>query len=299
MDKFLIIINPRAGAGKPLTRVKAIEKFFRCRCLDYVIEYTRYPKDAATIAARYENSDYNYYLVCGGDGTLSEVINGLPCYSNKILLFLPAGTVNIFAKEFNIPQQVDLALAQLLSGAVVTLDVGLSNGNKFLLLLGAGIDGFIVSKISIRMKKLRHLAYFLTFVQCLFSYPFPPITITTDTLAEVGYYVLVSKCRYYGGLFNITPAARMDNGLFDVCVLKKKGILALLKFIILVIFQKQQQCQDVHFYRTSKLVLTGPGIVSQTDGDRSDPLPLEIELTARTCKFLVPKPATVPPNECR
>jgi hypothetical protein len=96
--KHLFILNPKAGKGKTLKLIPEIEKIFKERNDEYIIEITKGEGHASEIAKNYSSKeDYRIYSV-GGDGTLNEVLNGM-VESSSSLAVIPSGSGNDFIKS--------------------------------------------------------------------------------------------------------------------------------------------------------------------------------------------------------
>lgn len=288
MHKYLIIMNRFAGGGRAKKYERIVFDYFSSRNYVFDVKYTKAPNDALRIAREYSLSDYNYYVICGGDGTVNEVINGLSSY-NKVLIVLPFGTVNIFAKEYKISNNITKALNEIFNGEKKQLYTGNSNGKKFLLMQSAGIDSYVVKSVNQNLKKLfGRISYFLMFIKAVFLYKYPLIKIKADTQEYQGTFIIISQCIYYAGFLKITPDAKMDKGLFDVCLLKKGGLYSLIKFLLYVILNINHRNKDCIYFCSDNLLVSGTAICSQTDGEVSDELPLEISINNDKINFLVP-----------
>jgi diacylglycerol kinase (ATP) len=126
------------------------------------------------------------------------------------------------------------------------------------------------------------------FIKAVFTYKYPLIKIKADNREYQGTFVLVSQCIYYAGFLKITPDAKMDKGLFDVCLLKKGGLYSLIKFLLFVLLNINHRNKDCIYFCSDNLLISGPAICSQSDGELSDNLPLEISIYNEKINFLVP-----------
>ena len=118
--KVLIIVNPFSGKGKGVKYAGKLLSAFNSRGFKAEFIYTKSPEHTEEVAKNYASS-YDMYAVCGGDGTLNRVING--CIDFDILIiFIPLGTVNIFAREFNIPADPIKAVEKISNGREIRLD---------------------------------------------------------------------------------------------------------------------------------------------------------------------------------
>src|SRR5262249_44792586 len=109
LQNALMIHNPNAGNGGGHARRRLLDKarhIFATRGIDAELVETTGPGHAIEIAARAAEENRGLVIVCGGDGMLNEIVNGFVTHHNGhrvLLVFLPGGTANILAKEFDLP----------------------------------------------------------------------------------------------------------------------------------------------------------------------------------------------------
>ncbi len=212
-----IIFNPVSGGGKS-SRLKHLEearKILAASGIDADLRPTSAPGHAGEIAARAISEGSQLIIACGGDGTLNEIVNGMPRSKVPIAL-LPAGTANVLAKELRIPWNIPRAAAlippgisrDIALGAITTGDPS-SNSNTpnenrryFLVVAGAGADGALVHALDPSVKlRAGVLAYWLEGAKQLLRYKFPQFRVTTD-----GKGILATRdCRSHKTLWRPVP----------------------------------------------------------------------------------------------
>jgi len=285
--KYLIILNPFSGKGRARKAEKQIIKFFEKNALSYTIEHTKCAKDATQIAQKYAVSDYTHYVIGGGDGTLNEVINGLNVSQEKTLIFLPLGTVNIFAREANIPKKIGAALSLILNGTPKRIKLGKCGNKRFILMLSAGLDSYVIQHVTPTLKKrLGILSYYFVFLKSIFTYNYPTIKIQVENMIYEGSFVLVSKCKYYAGFLHITPTAHLEDDIFNICILREKGFFAIFKFLAMVLLKLNHLNKDCVYLRSKAVKIWGAELASQIDGEPGNKLPLDIFVGMNEVKFL-------------
>ena len=157
----LLILNPQAGRarkllGEPIAR---IQRILAGQGIETELALTNAPGAAEEIARAAVQNRTQLVIVCGGDGTLNAVVNGL-AGSHVPLALLPAGTANILAKELSMPWNIERAaetikhgmLRRIALGMVSTFDGGVRN-RYFLSVAGAGPDGAMVQAVSEHLKR--------------------------------------------------------------------------------------------------------------------------------------------------
>ena len=164
----------------------------------------------------------------GGDGTVGQVASGL-AGSSTALGILPAGTHNVMGAElglrpfgWNCWWALDENLRQLVDAPVYKVDVGLCNGKPFLLWAGLGLDAMIIEQLEPRPRfdkyfSVPHSAA-LTIWNATFWHGID-LKVEADGQRLEGHYMLVVVTNirtYMGGLAQISPGARLDDGQMDL-----------------------------------------------------------------------------------
>ena len=111
----LLIVNPTAGGGRRSRQLDEARHIFRKSGIETELQNTAAPGEATVMARRAVEESRQLVIVCGGDGTVNEVVNGLAC-SQVPLAVLPAGTANVLAKELRLPWNLPRA-AELIARA--------------------------------------------------------------------------------------------------------------------------------------------------------------------------------------
>ncbi len=126
MEKnVLLILNPKSGDGEAKRWVFDMEEAF-LSLFDYVTVYfSKYPGDITRVV-REKAGNFDAVICVGGDGTLSETVNGIhQSGSDPMLGYIPTGTVNDFATSHGIPKGIKGAIETIVSGTPAAYDLGL------------------------------------------------------------------------------------------------------------------------------------------------------------------------------
>lgn len=196
MDPWILIYNPASGSFREDTLARLREDL-RARGVDAEPRPTRAPGHATELAREVRGA--SRIAVYGGDGTLSEVANGLGPESPP-LVFLPGGTANVMAHELEIPQDPRQAAALMVDAPPVEIWPGTVNGRRFLLMAGFGFDGAAVQAVSGRLKRLVGKgAYFWAGFQILAANnPGVRLELPDGTVADAKWAVAARAGRYGG-----------------------------------------------------------------------------------------------------
>ena len=110
--RALFVVNPAARGLPPLRQIREAADWLRARGWDVALETTAAPGDATCLARDAAARSLSVVVVCGGDGTIHEVVNGL-AGSESALAVIPGGTANVWAKDARLPCRPSKASREL------------------------------------------------------------------------------------------------------------------------------------------------------------------------------------------
>jgi diacylglycerol kinase (ATP) len=164
-------------------------------------------------------------FVWGGDGMVQRCVDAM-AGSDTALAIIPAGTANLFATNLEIPNEVRAAVAVGLEGHRRRVDVGQINGERFVVMAGAGLDALMIRDADGSLKdRLGRGAYILTGVKNV-SLPRVATRVRIDGdkwFKGDASCVLVGNVGEVLGKVSAFPDARPDDGLLDIGVVTAKG----------------------------------------------------------------------------
>jgi len=224
-------------------------------------------------------------LVCivGGDGTVSEVVNGLMPRPVPIVV-VPTGSGNDFASMVGAPETGEELVAVIQEGAGWLLDV-VDCGDRWCAnSIGIGFEA-LVTYHSLSIRNLRGLPlYLLAVMKALASYESIRYTIAIDGAPPAGGdYLLVSVANgpRAGGGFYLNPAARPDDGLMDVMTADRMPRARMLTILPRTLRGTHTRSRGVAFQRGARITITGDRpfpmhIDGEYVGRRDTPLELSV-----------------------
>ncbi len=283
--EILVILNPAARGERANSLRHRIARLPG----NPAVRLTESPGDAEAQAERGVQQGFRAIVAAGGDGTVNEVVNGL-AGSNVAFGILPLGTMNVFAAELGIPQNLERAWAVVRVGAVREVDLPLANGEHFVQLAGVGLDAEVVGRTTPDSKKaLGPMSYLITLAQVA-AQPPPLIRILpSDGPERAGCFVLVGNGRLYGGPFVLFKKARLDDGLLDVLVFQNQTHWDIVRYVQAIAFGSHPDLPDVEYFQTRSLRLTSLGRVPvELDGEMVGELPVEFGFAERRLRVFAP-----------
>jgi YegS/Rv2252/BmrU family lipid kinase len=288
--KVLVIVNPVAGRGRAARGAERVARLLEARGHHVERLATRGAGDAAR-GAREREGAVGCFVVGGGDGTLSEVVNGLADPSRTPLLPVPTGTANNLARDLGIPRR-DESLAQLVeTGAVRRVDLGRVGGRRFLTTVSSGFDALVTEVVKrSRATRLGYRGYPRAILSALAAYRPPELVVQIDDAEPMrGALVVVSNVRRYGGLFVVTDRARCDSGHLDVCLARRATRRDLFYYGIAAALRRLDRVGTLEFRtgRRIRIEASRPAPV-EVDGDYWGTTPVAIEVEPRVVPVLCP-----------
>ena len=262
----LIIGNPIAGRGKAVGCIKQLQSALEQRGYKVGCHLTHGAGDAQARAANIE-SHVRRIVSVGGDGTLNEILNGLPDPTTVALAQLPMGTANLLARELSLPRDPEAVADLVRAGRTRRVDMGLLGNRRFLSVASCGFDAMVIKYIQDhRTGRLGLTGYLWPILRTLVHYDPPRLRIRVDNQTVNGSLVVVSNSRHYGGLFSVTDRAICDSGQLDVVVFPSACTSELMRYVIAARRRRVSQLPRVPY-------LTGRQVQIEAD----EPVPIEVD----------------------
>ena len=227
--RIQLILNGKAAGNDALQTAIA-----RQRAIGHTIEVrvTLEKGDARRFVA--EAGEVDLLIAAGGDGTLNEVVHGLMDLSEvarPVLGVVPLGTANDFATGCGIPHDPEQALALCMEGKEVPVDVGKANEHWFLNAASIGFGAEITATTPPELKRVLGPAAYAVMGAILamnVHHYRGRLTLPDREIAGSGPVAIIGNGRQAGGGAQVTPRARINDGLLDVLAVREIPALALL-----------------------------------------------------------------------
>lgn len=258
MDRYLFIINPTAGSGRTKAYVEFIKDYMSKTDREYKISVTTKPKEATEMVI--SSPQYNICVAVGGDGTANEVAKGILQRGNGTLGIVPSGTGNDMAQALHLDMDREKAMARILKGETVRIDLGKVRGDYFFNIASVGFDAWVVRETD-RIKRVikGKAAYVLGVLAGLLTYRSREVRLEIDgeTINRRATLVAVGNGQSYGGGMKILPMASIYDDMLDVCVVKDISNLKVL-FLFPSIFKGEhvKYTKHVEFFKGKNIKVT-------------------------------------------
>ncbi|MEN3037722.1 MAG: diacylglycerol kinase family protein [Candidatus Kryptonium sp.] len=276
--KTHIVLNPYAGRWKGaklyhkiihyVKHLKHLEKF----------QLTTAPGEAIQIA---RDTSAELVVAAGGDGTINEVVNGiLQSAQEKLLGVIPIGSGNDYAKMLNLkPFGIKQAVESLRRRKITASDVGAIQfvdefgkfGERFFINgVGIGFDAMVANE-SRKIKHLRGIPlYTLALFRTLRKYETPEMEVYIDGKLITGkiFLIAIGNGISAGGGFLLTPDAKINDGFFDVCLVRDLSILRILQVLPTVLKGKHIYYPEVSMFKAEEIeIKSDSNLTMHADGE--------------------------------
>jgi diacylglycerol kinase family enzyme len=294
LRRGLLIYNPTAGQRDRRAQMRTVSERAKARGLELINAPTDAPGHATEIVRSFLPSGLDVVVVCGGDGTISEVACGL-AGSGVPLAILPGGTSNVLARELAIPLDLDRATDLLFNGEPRMVRLFLANERPFLLWTGIGLDARIMGRMIPFLKRwLGRTGIFFTVATEFFRYEFPRLEVTVDGTRHEATFAVVSHVRRYAGDWIIAPEASLAADEIDVLLFSGRS-----RWRLFSLFRHIRLAKSGHLTRGLAKTVRGRSAIIRSledypvevhvDGDSVLQTPVTCRAADATVSIVVPR----------
>lgn len=236
--KILFIINPKSGIGKYKLLEKYIDQKLDRNAFEYKISYTKYAGHGTELAIKASQNKTEIVVASGGDGSINEIAKGL-IGSKTILGIIPVGSGNGLAHHLQIPVDPLKAIEIINKTKTNIIDTAYINKQLFVSIAGLGFDALVAKKFT-KVKNRGFLSYFKIITKEYPKYKALNYEINIDgkEIARKALFISFANSDQFGYNTSIAPNAKIDDGLIDVCIVKKVPIIEL-PFLAHLLYWKQ------------------------------------------------------------
>ena len=267
MNKILFIVNPLSVKRKGINLERLIENNLDHASFDYRIIYTEYHNHAAELAETYR-SDYRIIVAAGGDGTVNQVSQALVAYDN-ILGLIPLGSGNGLARDLGIPSNIGKSIKRINLLNTRVIDSGVIGGRHFINIAGIGFDAEIAHDFAGSVRR-GLTGYARSVIRKFFSYKARVYTIRTDRgeRSLEAFLISFANTGQYGNNAYISPDAKPDDGLLDICIIKKFPLHMAPVLAAKLFFKNISSSKYIEILRVKKISLVSEQLIlGHIDGE--------------------------------
>jgi diacylglycerol kinase (ATP) len=223
-----IIVNPSARSGHARRAIRlartaaARHPLLRCEWVE-----SRSASHLRELVRAAQDEQLDAVAVAGGDGTVAIAVDALNGPNRVPLAVLPIGSGNDFAHDLGMPRDVDRWFDAFAHGVLEPVDVArvMPDGPRFCCVASVGLDEFALRMIHGSWLPRSKALNVLSALRALWAYRPRAVRIDWDGGRFEGevMFAAVTNTRSYGGGFLVSPVARLDDGLLDLCIVRRTG----------------------------------------------------------------------------
>lgn len=292
-EKWIFIVNPIAGNGFGKIMVPKIEEKIKEYNIDGEVVLTERSGHASDLSSLYCERGFRYIIGVGGDGTMNEIARPLINKKDVAIGTIPAGTGNDFIQILGFPDRfTENDWNILFKKNIIAMDAGTVNSMIFLNGMGLGFDAQVAAENYTepgKVKKGGKRKYLWHIVKTILVFREKHMTVTSGmNKSETDCFInTISIGRRFAGGFLLTPQAIANDGLLDVCSIKRLNLFQ--RFRIFLKVPKGEHITDkrVNYYQTTGLKIEFPEKVPfHVDGELNFSKDFEVSILPKALNIL-------------
>lgn len=305
-SETIFIVNPQAGNGSTGKTWPRLNTHAHSRLGRFETVFTRGPGDAIRATRRALEEGYRRIVCVGGDGTLSEVVNGFMAVApttrgQRQLGFIPNGTGCDFVRTVAIPRNLTQAIDTIAVGQSRPIDIGRlwirPHGARpvcrhFHNIASFGLGGEVSERVNRGAKAFGPFLSFLwATVVALLRYGKKRVTFRVDdglVQTAIVWNVVIANGRFHGGGMQVAPEARVDDGLFHVVVIGDLSFSEVCRHLPKLYIGRINEIEKVHTWTGRRLEAASPErVLLEVDGEQPGTLPVIVEIVPEAINMIM------------
>jgi diacylglycerol kinase (ATP) len=311
MRRVALIYNPVSGQH-PQRRAGLIKRavaVLHSAAIEVNVIPTKSTESVGTQVQEAIREGCDTILVCGGDGTVHQALQGV-VGTSAALGVIPMGTANALAADLGLPSSPEKAAKMLLAATPVRVSVGrvfyrdregAPRSRYFVVAAGVGADAFFFSRLNSRFKqRLGYMHYLIEVLRLLATHTFPMFAASfmetsrpTPRVEEVSQLLAVRISNFGGMVRNLVPGAATHNDDLKVIAFKTRSRLRYLQFMAAVWFRCHTYSSTIELVECVTVACRDlehsaqPSFV-EADGEVLGTLPVRMDVVPQALTLLIP-----------
>ncbi|MCP4847216.1 MAG: diacylglycerol kinase family lipid kinase [Verrucomicrobiaceae bacterium] len=286
MDKVPVILNPSAHSEKgknAAAEIRAMSPRIELIETGDIVEVKKIARDVA-------QSGGPVLAAAGGDGTINAVISSLAGSETALGIF-PTGTMNLFARELQLPRKSLQGCWQVIEeGVTRKVDLFGFNDGIFVQVAGVGLDARIIEETTWeRKKKFGKFGYLMTALSVT-GQEAPRIRVFPEGHEPLeGAFVLIGNGSLYGPAFRLFRHAANDDGLLEILVFDSQSRVDVMRYLTAFTMGQMEKAKGVSYVQAPSLrVQSDSEVPVEVDGEFAGYTPVEFFAMEQGLNVLVP-----------
>ena len=316
MSLPIIIVNPESAGGETGKAWPGIASELATHFGPFTPKFTKRAGEGIELAASAARKGAKLIIACGGDGTISEVANGiLAAGSDAELGILPSGTGGDFRKTIEIPARASAAVKILSTGQTRLIDVGKVSftnhrgeieSRYFLGVASFGLSADVIARVKeggpdwLPAKAPKWLSGRVSFATAMLqaaakkSATRVVVQLDDDDARHLTVANLcIANARYFGGGMKIAPNAKLTDGKFDVVSIGDLGAARIFANAPRLYLGAHLSMQEVGHALAAKVVARAvdkdQNVEIEVDGEIPGQLPATFQILPSALRVRCPK----------
>jgi diacylglycerol kinase (ATP) len=280
----VVIVNPHSNLGRTGARLAELRARLDVALGSYELLATRAPGHASELASEAVARGVRHLVACGGDGTMSEVVDGLMQSGGAHaveLSLVPLGTGSDFVRSLRVhpgERLLDVALARYRDAD------GSERTRHVLNVASVGLSAESVRWIEEQARRGRRhrFSYLISAFAGLARYRVSQVSITIDgapVFAGPLCFCAVANGRFFGGGMPVAPQARLDDGLLEVTAVAQLPLRETVPFFVRLLRGQHLEHRRTRWGRGREVSLVSEAPVwMEIDGELVGTLPVQLSV---------------------
>ncbi|NQV03165.1 MAG: diacylglycerol kinase family lipid kinase [Bacteroidia bacterium] len=267
-ESIVFIVNPVSGSGRQKGIAEVVDKHLDKSRFSYTILFTEEKGHASRLARKAVEEGTSIVVAVGGDGTVNEIGQGL-VGTGTLLAIIPTGSGNGLARHLKLPMNFRKAIGIINSGKRQKIDTATLNGSLFVNVAGVGFDALVARKFE-QSERRGFFSYFYISTSAYRRYKPKKykISINGKVMKRRALMVSFANSSQYGNNTTIAPKASLNDGLIDVCILRKLPFWKIILLSPLVFTRKFDKTSYLEIIQAREVIVKRKkGKYIHLDGD--------------------------------
>lgn len=286
--RICFIVNPAANADRSLHHIDWLRQEASSLWKNFEIVIAEKHQSLDKLA-KAKSKNFDVIVACGGDGTISQIINGL-AQTDTILGVLPIGSGNDFVKSLGLNKTLPECLEIIYQNHITRIDLIRYKGDAegwCANTIGMGIDGWANFYAHQTSWIKGQLKYYWGALRAIINFRGSQMKIQSAEFSGKDHFIMATICngQWEGGSFFVAPDADMSDGMMDVLSIEKIPTFLLICYLLRFRWGPAPWMKGIKRFRTERIELKSSAPVAvHRDGEH-------LGTDIRHLKFLVQKKA--------
>lgn len=294
-NRVCFIVNPAANSDRSLHHIDWLRKKASELWEDFEIVIAEKHQSLDRIA-KSKSKNFDVIVACGGDGTISQIINGL-AQSDTVLGVLPIGSGNDFVKSLGLNKALPECLKIIHQNHITDIDLIKYEGDAdgwCANTIGMGVDGWANYYAHQTSWIKGRLQYYWGALRAILHFRGSKMDIRSQEFSKKNDVMMATICngKWEGGSFLVAPDADMNDGKIDVLCIEKVPAISLIVYLLSFRWGPAKWMRGVKTFRTKNIELKSSAPVAvHRDGEHlgTDIRHLKFTIEQNALRVLTPK----------